>query len=602
MPAKNTKKTGNISITTENIFPIIKKWLYNENDIFIRELIANATDASSKRKIIDENLKDEDLEIEVKIDKKAKTISFIDNGIGMTAEEIEKYINQIAFSGANDFIEQFKDKQNTIIGHFGLGFYSSFMVSEKVTIDSLSHVADSIPAYWECTGEPEFTINKGKRKKIGTTVTLYLNSENEQYLEDGKIRELIEKYCNFMTFPIRFEKDIINQKVALWNKKPNDCSDEDYKNFYRDVFHDYNEPVFWIHLNVDYPFTLKGILYFPKINKYDMELLRGKVKLFCNNVFVADNLKEFIPEFMTMLRGGVDVPDIPLNVSRSFLQNDKQVNQIRKYIMKKISDQFASTFNDDRPRYEKYWDDVQNVVKYGMLTEEDFAENMRKYVIFKTSNSEYTTIEEYLDKNKSTEKPQKIYYSPSENTQVSLLNLIKEQNIDVIFCDSVLDTHILQHFEMKNQDMRFVRIDSEINDLLIEKTDDSENDFNNQLIEKIKKLLENEKIEIIIQKLKAKNIPAMVIYDEFMRRFSEMNAFGKDEKMGILSTYKFVLNKESKTVQKINSLCDEGKEAEARLLVKYIHDLAMIEQRQFNGEELKMFIDNANQLIENFIV
>lgn len=598
--ADNTK--GNLSIHTENIFPIIKKWLYSEHDIFIRELISNATDASNKRKVLDAKIKEEELTIEVKIDKKEKTISIIDNGIGMTSEEIEKYINQIAFSGAEDFINKYKDKQAAIIGHFGLGFYSSFMVSEKVTIDSLSYQDGAEPAFWECDGSIEYSSGKGKRKSVGTTVTLFLNNESEHYLEEHKIRELLEKYCNFMPFPIKLEKDVINQKEALWNRKPKDVTEDEYKEFYKNIFHEYEDPIFQIHLNADYPFTLKGILYFPKMRQ-DLEMLKGKVKLYCNNVFVADNLKEFIPEFMTMLRGGIDVPDIPLNVSRSFLQNDKQVQQIRKYIIKKISDQFIATFKEDRKKFESYWDDVQNVIKYGMLTEEDFAENMREFLIFKNANGDFVTINEYLERNKKEEKPTKIYYGASENTQVSLLNLIKEQNIEVIFCDSPLDTHLMQHLEMKIQDIRFVRIDSEINDLLIDNdkaeiVDQDNKTFNQNLQEKIKEIIADEKITVEVKSLKTSSLPGMVIYDEFMRRFQEMNALSNGASGGLLSNHTFVLNAENPTVKKIYDLSLSGKTEEAKTLTQYIHDLAMLEQKRFSGDELKSFVEKANKVLD----
>jgi molecular chaperone HtpG len=601
MTAKKSRK-GNLSIHTENIFPIIKKWLYSEHDIFIRELISNATDASNKRKVIDESVVDDDLVIEVKVDKTAKTIAIIDHGIGMNADEIEKYINQIAFSGAEDFVTKYKDTQSNIIGHFGLGFYSSFMVSDRVTIDSLSYQEGAEPAFWECDGSIDFSIKKGKRKKVGTTVTLYLNAESESYLEESKLRELIEKYCNFMPFSIKLDKDVINVKEALWNKKPVDVTDDEYKEFYKSLFHEYTDPIFWIHLNVDYPFTLKGILYFPKM-KQDLELLKGKVKLYCHNVFVADNLKEFIPEFMTMLRGGIDVPDIPLNVSRSFLQNDTQVKQIRKYIIKKIGDQFKSTFTENRAKYESYWDDVQNVIKYGILTEDDFADNMRDFVVFKSANGGYVTVAEYLERNKKDEKPTKIYYGISENTQVSLLNLIKEQNIEVIFCDSPLDTHLMQHIEMKTQDIRFVRIDSEINDLLIDKDKpeevDADNKTTSQLMqEKIKEILNDDNITIEVKNLKATQIPGMIIYDEFMRRFSEMNMMAMGGNADLLSRHTFVLNAENKTVQKIYQLSLQDKVVEAKLLATYIHDLAMLEQKRFTGEELKAFIEKANQVLE----
>ena len=596
------KTKGTLSIHTENIFPIIKKWLYSEQDIFVRELISNATDASNKRKVLDESVKEEELSIEIKIDKKKKTISFIDSGIGMTKEEIEKYINQIAFSGAEDFINQYKDKQNAIIGHFGLGFYSSFMVADKVTIDSLSYTEGAEPAFWECDGSIEYKTSVGKRKEVGTTVTLKLNSDSEVYLEDHKIKELLEKYCSFMPFPIIFEKSTINLKEALWHKKPNEVTEEEYKDFYKKIFNEFQDPIFWIHLNAEYPFTLKGILYFPKM-KQDIELLKGKVKLYCNNVFVADNLKEFIPEFMTMLRGGIDVPEIPLNVSRSFLQNDKQVQQIKKYIIKKISDQFIATFKEDRKKYESYWEDIQNVIKYGMLTDDEFGENMRDYVIFKSDNGEYITINEYIEKAPKVDEKTKIYYGISENTQVSLLNLIKEQNIPVIFADSPLDNHLMQNLETKITGINFVRIDSEVNDLLINKdkaelVDQDNKTFNQKLEECVQELIHNDHVKIEVKNLKSSNLSGVVVFNEFIRRFQEMSALHSGGNQNFLDDHTFVLNAENATVKKIYDLSLAGKKDDAVILTKYIHDLAMLEQKRFSGEELKAFVENANKVLE----
>ena len=606
------KKSGSLSIHTENIFPIIKKWLYSEHDIFIRELVSNATDAMRKRKIMDPTVNDEELRVEIEIDKKKRTIQIIDYGIGMNQQEIEKYINQIAFSGAEDFVEKFKEQQSNIIGHFGLGFYSSFMVSEKVTIDSLSMTEKSEPAFWECDGSTDYSISKGKRKKIGTTITLYLNAEADEYLEDFKMRELLEKYCNFMPFNILLGKDVINTKEALWNRKPNDVTEEEYKEFYKKIFHEWEDPLFQIHLNLDYPFNLKGILYFPKI-KNEMEFSRGKIKLFCNNVFVADNLKEFIPEFLMMLRGGIDVPDIPLNVSRSFLQNDKEVQKIKKYIIRKVADHFKNTFAEDRSKYESYWNDINQFVKYGVLTEDDFAEAIRDILIFKSSKGDYVTVGEYLDRNnlnaveldKDKEaKDRKIYYGISENTQISLLNLIKEQGIEIVFCDSVLDAHLLSHIEGKKTGIRFVRIDSEINDLLIDKdkaeTPDAENKTQSDKIkESFAAALNNEAVTIEPKHLKSDAIPAMIIYDEFMRRFQEMHAMnsglsGND----MLKNHTLVINVENPTVKKVAELNDSGNKEDASLIANYLHDLAMLEQKRFSGEELQSFIQKANKILQ----
>ncbi|MCF7859491.1 MAG: molecular chaperone HtpG [Candidatus Cloacimonetes bacterium] len=655
--------TGKLSIHTENIFPIIKKWLYSEHDIFLRELISNAVDAMNKHKAINPEVKD-DLKVKIKIDKKKKSIQISDNGIGMNATEIKKYINQIAFSGAEDFVSKFKDKQSSIIGHFGLGFYSSFMVAKKVTIDTLSYKKGSTAAYWECEGNTEYKAATGQRTKVGTTVTVFLNKDNEQYLEDDKVKELIEKYSNFMPFPIFLnkEKEPINQTEALWLRKPKDVKDEEYKEFYKNLFHDYNEPLFWIHLNVDFPFNLKGILYFPKI-KNQIEMNTGKVKLFCNNVFVADDLKGIIPEFLLLLKGGIDIPDIPLNVSRSFLQQDQQVQKISKFIIKKVSDSLKEIFKEDRKKYEGFWEDINQFIKYGVLTEEKFSKAIKDQLIFKTTDDDYVTIEEYRTRNKSEEKPQKIYYAQSEDTQVSYLRMMKEQRISVIYSNSVLDNHIFQHLEMKNNEITFVRIDSEINENLVEKkskttskdSDKIEMIFNKALNDKIeasfskddygkflkkypaaakaltpfittqddmtkispyditpevKQELGNEAFNEIIQKafieiktetknLKSKEIPAMIVFNEFMRRFQEMNMLNQpNNEMDMLKNHTLIVNPQNETIQKIVKMEEKGNDEQVKLLTKYIHDLAMLEQKRFTGKELHSFIENANKVMK----
>ncbi|MDA3814730.1 MAG: molecular chaperone HtpG [Candidatus Cloacimonetes bacterium] len=657
------KNTGKLSIHTENIFPIIKKWLYSEHDIFLRELISNSIDAMSKRKAIDSELED-DQKIEIKGNKKNKTIQVIDNGIGMTATEIKKYINQIAFSGAEDFVEKFKDKQSKIIGHFGLGFYSSFMVAKKVTIDSLSYKKGTKPAFWECEGETEYSASEGKRKKIGTTVTIHLNKDNDQYLEDSKIKELIEKYSNFMPFPIYLnkEKEQLNQTEALWLRNPKDVTEDEYKEFYKHLFHDYTDPLFWIHLNVDFPFNLKGILYFPKI-KNQIELNTGKVKLFCNNVFVADDLKGIIPEFLLLLKGGIDIPDIPLNVSRSFLQQDQQVQKISKFIIKKVADSLKDIFKSDRKKYEGFWEDINQFIKYGVLTDEKFADSMKDQLIFKTTENDYVTIEDYKTRNKSDDKPQKIYYAQSEDTQVSYLRLMKEQGIGVIYSNSVLDNHIFQQLEMKNNDVTFVRIDSEINENLIDKKDDTKTKdsdliemiFNSALNDNIeasfskddykaflkkhpkaatiltpfitikddntkikpydittsvkeelgeeafKEILEKAFIEVKTETkhLKSKDIPAMIVFNEFMRRFQEMNMMNQpDAGMDMLKNHTLIVNPENKIIKKILQLNKKDEKKKVKFLTKHIHDLALLEQKRFTGKELHAFIENANKVLE----
>jgi len=663
--AAKPKEKGSLSIHTENIFPIIKKWLYSEHDIFLRELVSNAVDAMNKRKYAQSEFDAESMKIEIKVDAKKKTLQVIDTGIGMTADEVKKYINQIAFSGAEDFVEKYKDVQANIIGHFGLGFYSSFMVAEKVTIDTLSYQEGAEPAFWECDGTTDYSLKKGTRNSVGTTVTIHINNDSEDYLKPEKIREILEKYCNFMPYPIMFEDKQVNQKEALWNRNPKDVSEEEYKEFYHSYFHDFEDPLFWIHLNVDFPNPLKGILYFPKI-KNELDVNRGEVKLFCNNVFVADNLKDLIPEFLLLLKGGIDIPDIPLNVSRSFLQNDKMVQQMSKYILKKVADHFTDTFNNDRKKFEGYWDDISNFIKYGLLTNEDFYNALQSMIIFKSSNGEYATLDEYKTRIVNQEKPYKIYYAPSEHTQVTYLQLLKEQNIEVLYATSPLDAHLFQSLEMKDHDLRFVRVDSEINETLVNKeknelvdlndktdaeklrevflmnlNDEIKSAFNkdrySKLIEKypnaaeslanyitvqddmtyihpydlpqsVRDAIGNEafteivdqaypNIKVEVKHLRTDAIPGMIVFEEFMRRFQEMNSMMNRGNNDFLKSHTLVLNAENPTVKKILELRSQGNEEEVKLLCNFIHELALLEQKRFDGEELQSFLEKAHKIL-----
>ncbi len=656
-------KKGSLSIHTENIFPIIKKWLYSEHDIFLRELISNAVDAMSKRKLVDPNVNPEDLKIEIKVDKKKKTIKVIDYGIGMTADEIEKYINQIAFSGAEDFVEKFKDKQDKIIGQFGLGFYSSFMISDKVTIDSLSYKEGSEAAYWECEGDTKYASGVGKNKKVGTIITMYVNSENEDYLDENRLKELVKKYSNFMPFPIYIgnDKEPANQKEALWNRKPKDVTDEEYKEFYKQLFNEWEDPLFWIHLNVEFPFDLKGILYFPRI-KNEIELHRGKVKLFCNNVFVADDLKGIVPEFMLLLKGGIDIPDIPLNVSRSFLQEDKKVKKISNYIIKKIADSLKDIFKNDRKKYEDLWDDINQFIKYGLITEEKFGKLMKDFIIFKTSNDDFVTVDEYLQRNSSEEKPRKIYYATNEESQVIQMEMMKEQGIEVIFGNSIIDNHVFQHLETKIDDISFVRVDSAVFDSLVDDSkkdeeaemkisrifnkylnDNLEASFNKDsykellkkypvIAEKLNSYIRTKddftyikpfeipqevideigndayqeildamylKINTKVKHLKSEDVSAMVVLDEQMRRFSEMNAMLMGGAGDMLSTHHdLVVNPQNKIVKTIVEFEESGRNEDAKLLCEYVHDLSLLGQKQFSGEQMNKFIKRSNEVLK----
>jgi len=669
--AKQTAKTakdvekGSLSIHTENIFPIIKKWLYSQHDIFLRELISNAVDAINKRKYADPDFKEEDMKISVKLDSKKKTIEVSDTGIGMTADEIRKYINQIAFSGAEEFVNKFKDVQSNIIGHFGLGFYSSFMVAEKVTIDSLSCSPGSEAAGWECDGSTEYVMRAGKRKEIGTTITVHLNEDSHSFAEDGKIRGILEKYCNFMPWPIMFKDEQVNQKEALWNRKPKDVTEEEYKEFYRKVFHDWQDPVFWIHLNADFPVNLRGILYFPKLRE-DPDFFKGEVKLYCNNVFVADNLEDLIPDFLLLLKGGIDIPDIPLNVSRSFLQNDAQVRQISKYIVKKVADRFGETFAEDRKKYEEYWKDIDTFIKFGLICDEDFFEAMKDRVIFKSASGDYVTLEEYKARNKSEGDKTRIWYASGEDTQVSYLSLMKEQGIEVIYQTSPLDTHLYQQLESKLDKIEFIRVDSEINDLLVDQdkkelvdrdgragsdklkeifyralgqkveasfSKDSYAEFlkkhpnattalnpylkqeeDRTLIrpyeipfdvreelgeETLKALFEHAytPIKVEVKSLKSPEIPSMIVFNEFMRRWHDMSQIQRHSDSGMLKDHTLVVNRANPVINKILELDASGKKEEVNTLCTYLHDLSLLEQRAFSGDELKSFISRANQIL-----
>ena len=661
MADKKKTEKGALSIHTENIFPIIKKWLYSQHDIFLRELISNAVDAINKRKYADPSFDESKMKITVKLDEKKKTLQIIDTGIGMTAEEIRKYINQIAFSGAEEFVNRFKDVQTNIIGHFGLGFYSSFMVAKKVSIDSLSWEEGAQAAYWECDGSTEYSMKEGKQKEVGTTITLYFNEESEDYAKEAKIKEILERYCNFMSWPIMFKDEKVNVQEALWNRKPKDVTPEEYIKFYSDIFHDYKEPVFWIHLNVDFPFNLKGILYFPKFRN-DPDYFKGEVKLFCNNVFVADNLEDLIPDFLLLLKGGIDIPDIPLNVSRSFLQNDKQVQKISKYIVKKVADHFADTFKNDRKKYEEYWEDIQAFVKYGLLKEEDFFEALKDMIIFKTASGDYVTVEEYKTRNQVTEGKTRIWYAASEDTQVSYLNLMKEQGLEVIFQSSPLDTHLYQQLEAKLENIEFIRVDSEINELLEDKADAIDQDETQRLVEifyrgldqkveasfseeslkeyfkkhpkaallltphiiqeeKQSKILPYElsadtrkelgdeafnelmnhvykELTVEVKSLKSADIPSMIVFSEYMRRWHDMDAITRQSSADMLKYHTLVINRNNPIIKRILELDSQGKQEEVNNLCAYIHDLSLLEQKPFSGAELKDFIARANSVLK----
>lgn len=619
-------KKGNISIHTENIFPIIKKWLYSDKDIFVRELISNGCDAINKyKKLVSlgeiENKQDQDYKINVTIDKDNSTLIFEDNGIGMTEEEVEKYINQVAFSGAEDFVNKYKDKmseENDIIGHFGLGFYSAFMVSSKVKIDTLSYKEGAQAVKWVSEGQTEYELSASEdRKSRGTTITLFLADDSKEFLEEYTVRSIIDKYCSFLPVNIYLdvkdsskEKDEnseteikpLNDTYPLWLKSPKDCTDDEYKEFYRKVFNTFDEPLFWIHLNVDYPFNLKGILYFPKL-KNEFELIEGKVKLYNNQVFVADNIKEVIPEFLLLLKGVIDCPDLPLNVSRSFLQNDKDVSKISKHIIKKVADKLKSLYKNERDNFEKFWDDIQVFIKFGCLKDEGFYDKIKDILLFKDINSNYITLNDYLEKCKEKHE-NKVFYVSDEEQQSQYIKLFKDYDLDAVILDSSIDNHFISFIEFKNQGVTFNRIDADLSDVLKDKNEE-ENKENKTEIENLFKEYVKDKVkDYSVESLKSEDTTAIILVSEQSRRMAEMKSqfAGMDLGMNFEEEKTLVINDNSPIIKKLVSLKDdESKKDQIELICNQIVDVALLANKELDAKELDEFINRNNKLMNMLI-
>ncbi|NLP13864.1 MAG: molecular chaperone HtpG [Clostridium sp.] len=623
-------ESGTISINTENIFPIIKKWLYSEKDIFIRELVSNGSDAISKLKKLvaigeAEIGSDEKYYIKVVLDKEKKTIQIMDNGIGMTADEVKKYINQIAFSGVKDFVEKYKDKTDEaqIIGHFGLGFYSAFMVSSKVQIDSLSYVKDAEAVRWVSTGGIEYEMDRSDRIERGTTITLYIAEDSEEFLEPYKLREVLVKYFSFLPYEVFFEdanavkedKDEENKKPEepkpindtnpLWLKNPKDCTEEEYKDFYTKVFFDFNEPLFWIHLNMDYPFNLKGILYFPKLRN-EMDNFEGQIKLFYNQVFVADNIKEVIPEFLMLLKGTIDCPDLPLNVSRSFLQNDGYVNKISNHITKKVADKLTSLFEKERENYNRYWDDINPFVKFGCIKERKFYDRVKDIIIFKTIDGEYVTLKDYLEKNKEKHE-NKVFYVSDENQQAQYIKMFRDNDLNAVVLTSPIDNHFIQFMEMNEKDIKFLRIDSDLSDSM--RDDDAKLDENllKETTEKLEKVfkenLGNDKLKIKVEALKVATVPGMILLSEQARRFQEMSRMYGGLNFGGLEGEEvtLVLNSNNSLIKSILEIKDkEDKKEDLKLICEHIYDLSRMSHKQLEPEAMTRFIERSNLMLSRF--
>ena len=639
-----SERHGSLSINSENIFPIIKKWLYSDHDIFFRELISNGCDAITKLKKLEmmgEYTFPEDHKnrIQVLVNPEEKTLKFIDTGLGMDADEVEEYINQIAFSGATDFLAKYKDKTNEdqIIGHFGLGFYSAFMVADEVHIDTLSYKEGATPVHWECDGGTEFSMTDGDKAEVGTTITLFLNEESVEFANEYRAREVIQKYCSFMpteiflfkegeeigAFDVEPEVEVVETEgeeadetpkktmpvslsdtTPLWTKHPNECEKEQYLEFYRKVFHDYKEPLFWIHLNMDYPFNLKGILYFPKINtEYDS--IEGTIKLYNNQVFIADNIKEVIPEFLMLLKGVIDCPDLPLNVSRSALQNDGFVKKISDYITKKVADRLSGMCKTQRDDYEKYWDDINPFIKFGCIKDEKFSNKMMDYILYKDIDGKYQTLKDMLPEAEVVEegkedekKPTTIFYVTDEIQQSQYINMFRAEGKNAVILRHNIDSPFVTHVERANETVHFQRIDADLTDDFKETVSEEEmKETTDALTELFRKALDNENLQVKVEKLKNEEVSSMVTLSEESRRMQEMmrmygmagmdpSMFGGDETL--------VLNANNKLVQYVLA----NKDGEnTNLFCEQLYDLAMISHKPLSPEAMTKFIARSNQIM-----
>ncbi|MBE5877901.1 MAG: molecular chaperone HtpG [Lachnospiraceae bacterium] len=652
-----TQKHGNLSINSENIFPIIKKWLYSDHDIFYRELISNGCDAITKLKKLEmmgeyDAPADWKAEIKVIVNPQNKTLKFIDTGLGMTADEVEEYINQIAFSGATDFIEKYKDKTNDdqIIGHFGLGFYSAFMVADEVHIDTLSYQKDAKPVHWECDGGTEYDMQEGEKTTVGTEITLFMNEDCLEFCNEYKAREVVKKYCSFMPYEIYLEnanevKEVkegeepevpkpINETKPLWTKHPNECTKEEYIEFYRKVFQDYKEPLFWIHLNMDYPFNLKGILYFPKINM-EYESIEGTIKLYNNQVFIADNIKEVIPEFLLLLKGVIDCPDLPLNVSRSALQNDGFVTKISEYITKKVADKLSGMCKTDKETYEKYWDDICPFIKFGCLKDDKFCEKMTDYILFKNLDGKYMTLPECLEvkpidteettatdaetgerieaevvEDEAVEIPTEdsetkekiIYYVTDPVQQSQYVNMFKKAKMDAVVLPDRIDQPFVSQLEAKNQGIKFARIDADLTDTFKTKTSKKVAEElatkSEEMTKLFKKLVKKDNLTIKVEKLKNKDISSMITVSEEARRMQDMMKMyampGMDMAGMGMESGTLVLNANNKLVEYVL----ENQDSEnVGMICEQLYDLALLQQAPLQPEAMTKFIARSNKIM-----
>ena len=619
-----TSQQGNISIHAQNIMTIIKRWLYSDKDIFIREMVSNGCDAITKQKMLSPGA-EEDWRVTVTLNAEKGELTFSDNGIGMTAEEVEKYINQVAFSGAEEFLKNYEgDEKGGIIGHFGLGFYSAFMVADRVTIETLSGTEGASPVRWTSEDGMAFTMEDGSRTQRGTDVILHISEEEKEFLEEYRVREVLKRYCGFMATPVYFDvvkkeepakegqegekaaenkepkgPELINDTPALWLKAPKDCTDEEYKKFYRDVFHTFDDPLFYVHLNVDYPFNLKGILYFPKLTN-DFGTREGEIKLFSGQVFVADNIKEVIPEFLMLLKGVIDCPDLPLNVSRSFLQNDGYVKKLSAYITRKVADKLTGLFNSERDNYQKYWDDIHPFVKYGCMRDAKFFDQVKDTLLYKTTKGEYLTLQEYLSKNEGKLGGKKVIYTNDPTRQSASVAMYDAEGIDVVVMDALIDLNFLSFMEYSSgvEGLTFARVDADSQTFQKEMTEDekkqSEED-EKKLADVLHKATGKEDLTVKLASLKDESLPAMLTQEEQGRRFSEMSRiYGQNFKLP--ETHTLVLNVANPVVKSLIS--GEADEETRGLIAAQLYDLARMSTRPLEKEEVTAFLSRSNKLLE----
>jgi len=592
---------GKISVHTDNLLPIIKKWLYSDSDIFLRELVSNAQDAIMKHKklvSLGEANQTGDYEIHVKINKSEGTLSVCDNGIGMTEDEVEKYINQVAFSGAEEFIKKYeneKDEKSQIIGHFGLGFYSAFMAASEVEIDTLSYTDGASAVHWVSDGGSEYEITPGSRTEQGTLITLHVSEDNKKFLETTEVRAVLSKYCSFLPVKIYLtdgteeegkELAPINDTEPLWLKKPSDCTDEEYKAFYHKVFLDFNEPLFWIHLNVDYPFNLKGILYFPKLN-HEFQTIEGQIKLYNNQVFIADNIKEVTPEYLMLLKGVIDCPDLPLNVSRSFLQNDGYVSKVSAHITKKVADKLTSLYKADSEQYGKYWDDINPFVKYGCMRDDKFYDRVKDVILFKNYNGGYMSLKELTESDKK-----ELYYITEPDSQSQYIELLKSENIDMVLLNNMIDNHFISLLEYKLSDIKFKRVDSYVSESL--KSDEVSDDKKEKLTEIFKKYLSDTKIEV--QSLKTDSVAAMYILSEEARRMEEMSKmYGNMGMMNFPKSEETLLLNSSSPLIEIISTLEDGDTKDT--VCQEIISMAKLSHNSLTGDDKNEFIKRTTEIL-----